>query len=478
MQRVSELVSSNISNYLTNKATWGNILYNVKDYGAKGDGTTEDTASLQSAINAAKLVSGAVLYIPPGQYKTKTLVIDSATNLLVSGTGELISIDGNTEWGVFTINECTNVAIEDIIVTGHGSGLNDYGFWLTQNKNLVIRNTRVTGCSKGGFYIWGTSNSIDAPNRLQGNFISGNYIGIRTEVDAEYWDFTDNTVTLNTWGFYGAFGNIRIQQNQVTHNITGIELASSLGSNPDHSSISGNKINHNQAVGLKVSNTVNGEQIVDNQMLSTVGPATYGSTGESYSLVLENVKDLMVIGNRIDAGTDTIRIDGHTECRYIGNTFFGGDVKEYSAGSNNYFGFNRYFGGIRLTLDAATTDTIRSYEHENGVFLGDSTSVINKIPVTAFLNGWTNFDATSYESLCYWKDGEGCIHVQGVVKDGTAGSIIFQLPANYRPRFNQDRACTANNTGDNAAVRIYSDGNVQQLSGGNLQIHLGFSFKP
>lgn len=40
---------------------------NVMDYGAKGDGTTDDTAAIQSAINA--LANGGNLYVPAGRYK-------------------------------------------------------------------------------------------------------------------------------------------------------------------------------------------------------------------------------------------------------------------------------------------------------------------------------------------------------------------------------------------------------------------------
>lgn len=38
---------------------------NVKDYGAQGDGTTDDTAAIQTALN-----KGGTIYFPPGRYKT------------------------------------------------------------------------------------------------------------------------------------------------------------------------------------------------------------------------------------------------------------------------------------------------------------------------------------------------------------------------------------------------------------------------
>lgn len=48
------------------------IAYNVKDisFGAKGDGTTDDSAAIQAAISAAHTVGGGTVFLPAGTYKT------------------------------------------------------------------------------------------------------------------------------------------------------------------------------------------------------------------------------------------------------------------------------------------------------------------------------------------------------------------------------------------------------------------------
>jgi hypothetical protein len=64
---------------------------NVKDYGAVGDGTTDDTTAMQAAITAVA-TTGQGLYIPAGTYII-TSVLTSAGNLNMFGEGEKSVLD-------------------------------------------------------------------------------------------------------------------------------------------------------------------------------------------------------------------------------------------------------------------------------------------------------------------------------------------------------------------------------------------------
>ena len=65
---------------------------NVRDFGAKGDGVTEDTAAIQAAIDS--LPANGRLYFPEGQYLTLPLSLGSHITLELS---EGASIVGSTE---------------------------------------------------------------------------------------------------------------------------------------------------------------------------------------------------------------------------------------------------------------------------------------------------------------------------------------------------------------------------------------------
>ena len=50
-------------------------VYNVLDYGAKPDGKTICTASINKAISECNAIGGGQVYFPPGKYLSGTIVL-------------------------------------------------------------------------------------------------------------------------------------------------------------------------------------------------------------------------------------------------------------------------------------------------------------------------------------------------------------------------------------------------------------------
>ena len=88
----------------------GGQVYNVKAYGAKGDGVTDDAAAIQAAINAAIAAGGGIVFFPPGTYETTSTLSKpmsfggpsiigagyNSTSISYSGTGSSLYIQGGS----------------------------------------------------------------------------------------------------------------------------------------------------------------------------------------------------------------------------------------------------------------------------------------------------------------------------------------------------------------------------------------------
>src|SRR5437868_7070395 len=75
--------------------TLGTRVYNIRDFGAKGDGATLDTAGLQAAIDACTKDQGGTVLVPAGVFVIGTVEMKSNVTLHIAAQGKLLgSADG------------------------------------------------------------------------------------------------------------------------------------------------------------------------------------------------------------------------------------------------------------------------------------------------------------------------------------------------------------------------------------------------
>lgn len=142
----------------------------VKDFGAVGDGVTDDTAAIQAAIDASKAV-----YIPSGNYRTTApLLFDNNHYIYGESKGGLLGISKITADGAFAAfaartapsSATFNAVFENLTVNNadtSGRPFGSVGFDLTACSYFVVRNCSTrhhnigirlgsTGGLTGGFY--------------------------------------------------------------------------------------------------------------------------------------------------------------------------------------------------------------------------------------------------------------------------------------------------------------------------------------
>ena len=81
--------ASPVNNESENKLA-GAAIYNVRDFGAKGDGKTLDTKAIQSAIDKCFNEKGGTVLIPAGEFLSGTLEIKSNVTLHIAASGKLL----------------------------------------------------------------------------------------------------------------------------------------------------------------------------------------------------------------------------------------------------------------------------------------------------------------------------------------------------------------------------------------------------
>jgi polygalacturonase len=97
-----------------------NALYNVTDFGAQGDGVQLDTEAIQRAIDACTARGGGTVIVPPGKYRTATLVIKNNVTLYLSAGATIVATGDPKDYvkygAVLYAQEAENIAL-----TGRGT---------------------------------------------------------------------------------------------------------------------------------------------------------------------------------------------------------------------------------------------------------------------------------------------------------------------------------------------------------------------
>ena len=190
--------------------------FNVKNYGAKGDGSTNDAAAITKAVNAANAAGGGTVEFPSGTYKVGSTVhlksnvtvqLDSGSTLTGTSSGydapESNPNDSYQDFGHSHFHDAMfyGDGLSNIGFTGSGT-IDGGGNFITGNPSSgqadkLISLTRCTNLTMNGITLKRGGHFAILINGCNG--VSSDHLNIQTASDRDGWNVinTQNATFTN-----------------------------------------------------------------------------------------------------------------------------------------------------------------------------------------------------------------------------------------------------------------------------------------
>jgi len=184
-------------------------IYNVRDYGAKGDGKTLDTVAIQSAIDKCFSGKGGTVLIPAGDFLSGTLEIKSNVTLHIAAAGKLL---GSPKREDYTAGKG--------VPSGNG---NIVFLYAVNTQNVTIEGRGTIDGNGAAFFNGKGDNTGPGQNGVGGNFD-------RPHLFIFYQ--CNNLLLKNTFLTASAYHCVRILKCKQVH-IDGIRIYNRVNKNND-----------------------------------------------------------------------------------------------------------------------------------------------------------------------------------------------------------------------------------------------------
>lgn len=315
-----------------------NVL-DVRSYGATGDGSTDDTTAIDTAIG--DLSANDTLYFSPGTYRVTAALSFLPADILITGPGK-IQLDASANHLLFRVSGKDNVRIEGLSI--------DCGTTAGASNNPIRFTASSTGCAVRGCQINDAHTAIlvDASTDcvIEGNVLTNTTVyGILFQGVASNCVVTGNTIvggsdTTNAIYLLGDGGGDCVDNVVSSNAIRGTTGAGILLRKADRNLISGNVVRSAGGHGIHLNNESNDNSICGNVVTGSTNNGIFvdGATTASdnttisanhvtgsgdWGIKLDTARYSVVTGNNCHdngAAEGGIQLDDSNECAVSGNT--------------------------------------------------------------------------------------------------------------------------------------------------------------
>lgn len=157
---------------------------NVLNYGAKGDGVTNDTTAINSAITAAYNKGGGTVWVPSGKFMVNPdspVALKSNVTLQLSSTATIKAMpSSNSGYQIIRVFDASNVNIYGGNIVGeryeHVGTSGEYGMGISirGSNNIHVSDVKVSDCWGDGIYVGSTTKQNYSQNVVIEKFVSNN----------------------------------------------------------------------------------------------------------------------------------------------------------------------------------------------------------------------------------------------------------------------------------------------------------------
>jgi hypothetical protein len=301
----------------------------VTDYGAVGDGTTDDYLNIQKAIDAAG--DGGVIVFPFATYKVseainmrngQTWIMEGCTLKNTTDTKHVIRVNAKDNWSI--LGKST---LQGTLVTAATAA--ESGLYITDGSGYLVEGVVAEKFKGKGIYLDGNLAPAYRSKRGQFTNCSANENTIALQIDAgnEYNTFSNFNAGGNALGtkIYG--GNNTFVGGNIVDNTTGVYLGN--GTNHGHGVFLGVNINHNTSANIEAVGVLNG--------YTFIGCHIYGN-GTNHGLIwLNGCKGITIQGGIIDCWIYNDSGTG-SGANYIIDNYFPGDYGVSLLSNNSALG--------------------------------------------------------------------------------------------------------------------------------------------